>query len=91
MIEKKCKWTLHEADRKVAADLVEEKAEKVIQEQGWWRVFFLGFSRSGWTYGALACQEEINQRFVSRPNGVSAGTRLVMLENIDADLRGWSV
>ena len=86
-----CKWTLNEADRKVMAELVEEKAAKMIPEQGHWRVYFLGFSRSGWTHGAQAYQDEINQRSVSGTNWVSAGMRLVTLEKIDADLSDWSV
>ena len=49
-----------ENDRKVMAELVEEKAAKIIPAQGKWKVYFLGFSRSGWTSGALAYQEEIN-------------------------------
>jgi hypothetical protein len=54
-----CKWSLSENERKVMAELVEEKAAKVIPAQGKWKVYFLGFSRSGWTSGALAYQEEI--------------------------------
>lgn len=86
-----CKWTLNEADRKVMAELVEEKAAKIIPEQGQWRVFFLGFSRSGWTHGAQAYQDEIIHRPVSGTNWISAGMRLVTLEKIDADLSDWSV
>jgi AAA+ ATPase superfamily predicted ATPase len=85
-----CKWTLNEVDRKVLAELVEEKTKKIIPEQGHWRVYFLGFSRSGWTHGAQAYQDEINQRAASGTNWISAGMRLVTLENVDVDLRDWS-
>jgi AAA+ ATPase superfamily predicted ATPase len=91
MILGECKWTLNEVDRKVMAELVEEKAAKIIPELGHWRVYFLGFSRSGWTHGAQAYQDEINERSISGTNWVSAGMRLVTLEKIDADLRDWSV
>jgi hypothetical protein len=73
------------------AGLVEEKAAKIIPEQGKWRVYFLGFSRSGWTTGALAYQDGINQRPVSGTNWVSSGMKLVTLEELDADLSAWSV
>jgi hypothetical protein len=91
MILGECKWTLNEVDRRVMAELVEEKAAKIIPELGHWRVYFLGFSRSGWTQGAQAYQDEINERSISGTNWVSAGMRLVTLEMIDADLRDWSV
>lgn len=91
MILGECKWTLVEVERKVMAELVEEKASKIIPEQGQWRVYFLGFSRSGWTTGARAYQYEINQRPISGMNWISAGMRLVTLEDLDADLTTWSV
>ena len=85
-----CKWTLDAVDRKVIAELVEEKAVKIVPEQGHWRVYFLGFARSGWTTGALAYQEQINRQPVSGENWVSAGLRLVMLDQVDDDLVAWS-
>ena len=86
-----CKWTLDAADRKVIAELVQEKTAKIVPEQGQWRVHFLGFSRSGWTGGALAYQDEINRRPVSGANWVSAGLQLLTLEDVDHDLAAWSV
>ena len=86
-----CKWTIGEADRKVMAELVEEKAAKIIPEQGFWRIYFLGFSRSGWTHGAQGYQNEINQQPVTGGNWVSAGMRLESLEKVDAELGAWSV
>jgi AAA+ ATPase superfamily predicted ATPase len=86
-----CKWTLDEVVRKVMVELVEDKTAKIIPEQGEWRVYFLGFSRSGWTQGAQAYQAEINAHPPSGPNWVSAGMRLVTLEEVDANLASWSV
>lgn len=85
-----CKWTLEDADRNVIAGLVEEKTAKIVPEQGKWRVVFLGFARSGWTSGALVYQDEINRQPVSCANWVSAGIRLLTLENVDSDLARWS-
>lgn len=85
-----CKWTLSEVDRNILAELVEEKAARIVPEQGQWRVYFLGFSRSGWTREALAYPAEINRQPVAGVNWVSAGMRLVTLEQVDEDLRAWS-
>jgi AAA+ ATPase superfamily predicted ATPase len=85
-----CKWTLSENERKVMAELVEEKAAKIIPAQGKWKVYFLGFSRSGWTSGALAYQEEIARHPVRGENWVSTGMRLVTLDELDDNLARWT-
>lgn len=85
-----CKWTLNPADRKVITQLIEEKTAKIVPDQGQWRVFFLGFSRSGWTGGAVEYQQEINQHPVSGTNWLSSGVRLVTLEEVDRSLAEWS-
>jgi uncharacterized protein len=85
-----CKWTLAAVDRKVLVELVEEKTAKIVPQQGNWRIYFLGFARRGWTPGALAYQAEINRQPVSGANWVSAGMRLLTLENVDSDLAAWS-
>jgi AAA+ ATPase superfamily predicted ATPase len=84
-----CKWTLSSNDRKVMAELVEERAAKVIPARGRWKVYFLGFSRSGWTSGALAYQQEVNKQQVQGENWVSTGMRLVTLDELDGDLTKW--
>jgi AAA+ ATPase superfamily predicted ATPase len=85
-----CKWTLSENERKVMAELVEEKAAKIIPSLGKWSVYFLGFSRRGWTSGAHSYQEEINQQPVQGENWVSVGMRLITLEELDHDLAKWT-
>ncbi|MFZ5903208.1 MAG: ATP-binding protein [Chloroflexota bacterium] len=85
-----CKWTRTANERKVMAELVGEKAAKIVPAQGKWRVFFLGFSRSGWTAGARAYADEINQTPVQGANWVSNGMRLLTLEELDRDLAQWT-
>ena len=85
-----CKWTLDAVDRKVITILVEQKAGQIVPKQGHWRVYFLGFARSGWTSGALAYQEQINRQPITGENWVSAGLRLVNLDQVDDDLTAWS-
>lgn len=85
-----CKWTLSGNERKVMAELVEEKAAKIIPARGKWKVYFLGFSRSGWTSGALAYQQEISRQPVQGENWVSTGIRLLILDELDEDLTRWT-
>lgn len=86
-----CKWSVREIDRNVMVELVEEKAARIIPQEGQWRVYFLGFARSGWSRAAQAYRDEINRRSVAGNNWASAGMRLVTLEALDTDLRKWSV
>lgn len=85
-----CKWTLSENDRKVMVELVEEKAAQIIPPQGKWKVYFLGFSRSGWTSGAQAYQEEVSRQPVRGENWVSTGMRLLTVHDLDDDLAKWT-
>jgi hypothetical protein len=85
-----CKWTLSHNERKVMTELIEERAARIIPARGKWRVYFLGFARSGWTSGALAYQQEINQRPVQGENWRSIGLRLVTLDEVDDDLTRWT-
>ncbi len=85
-----CKWTLSSNERKIMAELVEEKATKIIPMHGKWEVYFLGFSRNGWTSGALAYQEEINRQPIQGENWVSTGMRLITLDKLDHDMAQWT-
>jgi hypothetical protein len=85
-----CKWTQEAADRKVLAELVEDKAAQVIPSQGRWRVYFLGFSRQGWTSRAQTYRDEINARPPAGGNWISSGMRLLSLDEVDNDLAQWS-
>ena len=84
------KWTLEAASRKVMTELVEEKADRVVPEQGSWRVFFVGFSRSGWTDAAQAYAAELQDRPPAGRNWTCAGMRLLDLTQVDDDLTAWS-
>lgn len=81
-----CKWTLKPNERQVMVELVEKKAALIIPAKGNWKVYFLGFSRSGWTSGALAYQDEINQKPPSGDNWVAIGMQLIDLDRLDSDM-----
>jgi hypothetical protein len=71
-------------------ELIDKKAPKIIPARGKWKVYFLGFSRSGWTSGALTYQQEINRQPVQGENWVSTGMQLVTLNELDDDLTRWT-
>lgn len=85
-----CKWTRSANERKVIAELVEQKAEMIIPLKGEWKVYFLGFSRSGWISGAQAYQETINRQPVQGKNWISCGMQLISLNELDRDLAQWT-
>lgn len=85
-----CKWTTAPVDRDVLAKLVEEKTQKIVPSEGQWRVFFLGFSRSGWTNEALRYSQELQNRKITGENWIVVGMRLVDLGQLDQDLERWS-
>lgn len=89
MILGECKWGQNAIERPVLSNLV-EKADQIVPPQGKWRVYFLGFSRSGWTSGAYAFRETIEKMPVSGNNWQSAGMNLLDLEQVDLDLEKWS-
>jgi len=85
-----CKWTLSPAGRPVLEELIEEKTARVVPEHGNWRIFYLGFSRSGWKEETRAYQTRIVQRPPSGKNWQIVGLRLLDLEQVDQDLKLWS-
>ncbi|MCL4562675.1 MAG: ATP-binding protein [Chloroflexi bacterium] len=85
-----CKWTLSPVDQDVLTKLVEEKTPRIAPAQGNWRIFYLGFSRSGWTKEALAYQKSIVKQKIPRKNWQVSGMYLLDLNQVDRDLERWS-
>ncbi len=85
-----CKWTMGPKERTAISDLVEQKAAQIVPKRGKWKVYFLGFSRSAWTAGALAYQRQVDAQPVSGVNWASTGMRLIELEQVDRDLTRWT-
>jgi AAA+ ATPase superfamily predicted ATPase len=85
-----CKWTLSPGGRRVLEELIEEKTGRIVPEHANWRIYYLGFSRSGWKEEALNYQAQIEQRPPTGKNWQIAGLRLLDLEQVDLDLEKWS-
>jgi len=86
-----CKWTLSPVDRDILISLVEEKTAHIVPKQGYWRIYYLGFSRSGWTEEALNYQRLLSTRRDSDRNWQVVGMRLLDLKQVDLDLETWSL
>ncbi|HPH98285.1 MAG TPA: ATP-binding protein [Anaerolineaceae bacterium] len=85
-----CKWTFAPVDRDVLAALVESKVERIVPSQGHWRLYLLGFSRSGWTAEAGQYQRWVQQQKPAGKNWQVTGMRLLDLRQVDMDLARWS-
>ncbi|MBN2499621.1 MAG: ATP-binding protein [Anaerolineales bacterium] len=85
-----CKWTRTPNNRKPIVDLIEKKAKNIIPAQGDWQVAFIGFSRAGWTSGAISYLEEINRQPPSGPNWRAYAAQLIDLDQLDRDLQIWT-
>ena len=84
-----CKWDRHPIDLGVLTGLI-EKTEKVIPKEGNWRVYYLGFARSGWTQAAQAFSESLPESRLKGENWHAIGMLLKDLEQIDSDLNEWT-
>lgn len=84
-----CKWTNDLPDLGDLKDLV-AKTQRMIPDNRRWQVYYLGFSKSGWTKAAEAYAATITQTRPEDANWDVAGCRLVTLEQLDHDLIQWA-
>jgi len=84
-----CKWTRDPMDAGVLKDLV-EKAGLVVPDREDWQVFFLGFSKSGFTREAEAFARQIAAARPANARWQLAGCLLVDLPRLDRDLADWT-
>ena len=84
-----CKWDRHAKDASVLANLV-EKTEKVLPTDGKWKVFYLGFARSGWTENAIAFAKGMKAGKAQGERWQSAGMLLRTLVQVDEELDSWT-
>jgi AAA+ ATPase superfamily predicted ATPase len=84
-----CKWDKRIMDLGVLTGLI-SKTEKIIPKDGNWRVYYLGFARSGWTPQAKTFSESLPKANVAGKNWKAAGMLLKDLEQVDRDLDEWT-
>lgn len=84
------KWTTKSVGAGVLTKLVEQQGPAVIPTRNNWKVFFAGFSRSGWKESAIEYAEKINNEGVEGENWQSVGMILIDLDQLDDDLYHWS-
>jgi AAA+ ATPase superfamily predicted ATPase len=89
-----CKWRQASSNHEVIESLL-GKTKAVIppsRSKKPWQVYYLGFSRSGWTAQAKTLIEEINASTdtFDGPNWKAAGIRLLDLKDIDQALQKWA-
>jgi uncharacterized protein len=85
-----CKWQTQSVGREVLRALVGKTAE-IVPRQGKWRVYYLGFARTGWTEAAQAFAA--NAGSLAPPDGANwqpVGMALLDLNCVDADLHRWA-
>jgi AAA+ ATPase superfamily predicted ATPase len=88
MILGECKWDRHPIDMDVLQKLV-EKTDKVIPGDGQWKVYYLGFSRKGWTASAQKFAKNIKGGKTSGVNWQATGMLLRTLDQVDEELENW--
>ncbi len=79
-----CKWGTHICGRDIVVDLV-DKTSKVIPADGYWRVYYLGFARAGWTDAACLYAKEI--KGLQGANWIVNGAELLSLNQVDQYLK----
>lgn len=83
-----CKWTTKSEGVGVLKSLVKKTVE-LIPDDRLWEVYYLGFSRSGWTDAAARYAAGIAVDQAVGGNWTAIGIRLLTLDDLDNDLHAW--
>ena len=81
-----CKWGTHMCGRDVITGLVEKTGE-IIPTDSNWKIYYLGFARSGWTDAARAYAQKT--KGLQGASWTVEGAELLSLDQVDQDLRKW--
>ena len=85
-----CKWDRHPIDKDVLTKLI-EKTGSVLPPDGKWKVYYLGFARSGWTEDAIFFAKGINADTTHGERWQATGMLLRTLQQVDDELDLWTV
>lgn len=83
-----CVWQPRAAERAVLENLV-AKTRAILPDERKWRVYYLGFSRQGWTEEAQAYAAELEEGIDAQENWSTAGVQLLDLERVDQEMSDW--
>jgi AAA+ ATPase superfamily predicted ATPase len=89
MILGECKWTEGPMNEGALKGLV-EKAKLAVPDKEDWQVYFLGFSKSGFTRQAEEFAQDVAKAQPAGSRWAIAGCRLVDLPHLDRDLAKWA-
>ncbi len=84
-----CKWDRHPIDKDVLTKLI-EKTESVLPPDGKWKVYYLGFARSGWTEDAIQFAREVKAAGTLGNRWQATGMLLRNLQQVDDELDIWT-
>ncbi|MCA9968641.1 MAG: ATP-binding protein [Anaerolineales bacterium] len=82
-----CQWEEDPVGSDTLVELIRQTDMIVPEEDDGWSVYYLGFSKSGWTPEALATAEARIQAQQRNKTWRSVGIRLLDLNQVDDDLR----
>jgi AAA+ ATPase superfamily predicted ATPase len=85
-----CKWGLQVVGRAVLQELTAKTVE-MIPAEGKWKVYYLGFARSGWTAEAQRYAAGLESQAPQGDNWQAVGMKLLDLKQVDQDLADWTV
>lgn len=84
-----CKWDRHPMDLDILRKLI-EKTSKVLPTEGQWKVFYIGFARSGWTQDAIQFARGVKTAKIHGERWQAAGMLLRTLNEVDVELDSWT-
>jgi len=83
-----CKWTSEPEKADVLEKLV-SRTELMIPDDRPWTVYYLGFSKNGWTKPAVEFARTIQSRLPASSTWRCMGMSLLDLKQVDEDLIAW--
>jgi hypothetical protein len=69
---------------------LEAKTDEMLPGEGRWKVYYLGFARSGWTVEAQRYADDLESRASRGEDWQALGMKLLDLKQVDQDLADWT-
>jgi hypothetical protein len=85
-----CVWNESPVNIDPIKDLIKRTSAIVPKDEAW-SVFYVGFAARGWKDGANEEASQLVQTTTNNKSWQTIGVRLLDLNEVDADLRSWSI